>query len=470
MIIRDPDVVAAFLEDAAHVPGGYAAGVAVPRDLDEVVAIVRAAAHVLPVGAQSSLTGGATPRGEVVLSTRALLGIDVLDDTHVRAGAGVALADLQRSLVARGLYYPPVPTYDGAFVGGTIATNAAGAATFKYGSTRRWVEALTVALANGSVLELRRGRGDTLDVPWPSYVMPNVAKHSAGYFSAPGMEPIDLFIGSEGTLGVIVSAILRVMTRPAISTALVPCDSDGQAIALTRLLRDGNGGDVSGVEYIGADALAQLDDDAFAKAGVERPAGEAVLLLAQIEGPLDAFASLMERHGLAGRVIVADPDDRRGAARLFDLREAVPAAVNRRVADAKARVHPDIEKIAADMIVPFERLGESLKIYRSSFARRGLAHAVWGHFSDGNLHPNVIPGSLEDVVQGKEALLEIGRAVIKMGGSPLAEHGVGRNTVKQTLLRQLYGEQGIEQMRAIKRAIDPHWKLAPGVLFDARAG
>jgi D-lactate dehydrogenase (cytochrome) len=117
--------------------------------------------------------------------------------------------------------------------------------------------------------------------------------------------------------------------------------------------------------------------------------------------------------------------------------------------------------------VPFHRLADSLTLYREAFAARGLEHAIWGHFSDGNLHPNVIPRSLDDVVKGKEALLEIGRAVVAMGGSPLAEHGVGRNPVKQALLRQMIGEEGIEQMRAVKRALDPEWKLAPGVLFPA---
>ena len=465
MISRDPDIVSAFLEDAAHVPGGYAAGVAFPRDAAEVAALLRASAHILPVGAQSSLTGGATPRGEVVLSTRALTGIEILDSTHVRVGAGVPLSDLQRTLLPKRLYYPPVPTFDGAFVGGTIATNAAGAATFKYGSTRRWVQALTVVLASGRVLDLERGRGDTLDVPWPSYAMPKVAKHSAGYYSMPALDPIDLFIGSEGTLGVIVAATLRVIARPEVSVALFRCESDAQAISITAALRDGRGGEVSGVEYIGADALACLDDEAFERAGIARPSDGSVLLLAQVEGDIDPFAALMGAHRLADVAVIAGPDDHRGAVRLLELREAVPAAVNHRVGEAKARVHPDIEKTAADMIVPFDRLADSLQLYRDAFSRRGLAHAIWGHFSDGNLHPNVIPRSLADVASGKDALLDIGRAVIAMGGSPLAEHGVGRNPVKQALMRMLYGEAGIAQMRAVKRALDPEWKLAPGVLF-----
>jgi len=117
--------------------------------------------------------------------------------------------------------------------------------------------------------------------------------------------------------------------------------------------------------------------------------------------------------------------------------------------------------------VPFERFADMMEIYRTGYGRRGLDFAIWGHVSDGNVHPNVIPRSLADVEAGKEAILEFGREVARLGGCPLAEHGVGRHPVKQMLLRQLYGDEGIESMRAIKRALDPEWRLAPGVLFPA---
>ncbi len=135
------------------------------------------------------------------------------------------------------------------------------------------------------------------------------------------------------------------------------------------------------------------------------------------------------------------------------------------IATAKSRVHPDIEKVAGDLIVPFERQEESLALYRQTFERYGLEYALWGHVSDGNMHPNVVPRSLADVGQGKAAILDIARRVVAMGGAPLAEHGVGRSALKQQLLRELYGERGIEEMRAVKRALDPEWKLAAGVLF-----
>ena len=157
-ITRDPDILASFLEDAAHFPGGTAAGIATPVSEGEVAALVRAASSVLAIGAQSSLTGGATPRGEVLLNTSRLNRIVSSGDDWVRVQSGVSLVDLDAALAATGRHYPPVPTFTGAFAGGVVATNAAGAATFKYGTTRDWVRALTVVLANGDVLDVERGQ------------------------------------------------------------------------------------------------------------------------------------------------------------------------------------------------------------------------------------------------------------------------------------------------------------------------
>jgi D-lactate dehydrogenase (cytochrome) len=106
-----------------------------------------------------------------------------------------------------------------------------------------------------------------------------------------------------------------------------------------------------------------------------------------------------------------------------------------------------------------------LAIYHEGFGRRGLDYAIWGHISDGNVHPNVLPRSIDEMLAGREAILEFGHEVIRRGGCPLAEHGVGRSPMKQQLLRDLYKEAGIEEMRAVKRALDPEWKLSPGVLF-----
>ena len=504
---RDADVLAAHLEDAAHFPGGFASGLASPSTEGEVAALVRAATTVLPIGAQSSLTGGATPRGEVLLSTSRLNRIIAIGDDSVRAQAGVTLVELDAALARAGKRYPPVPTFTGAFAGGIVATNAAGAATFKYGTTREWVRAITIVLPNGDVLDIERGRTCAEDggfeielsnrkatVPVPRYRMPRVPKISAGYFAAPDMDLIDLFIGSEGTLGVITEVTLRVLReRPAQCLAFVPLNDTEAALRFVATLREARDLDMSAIEHMDARCLAILREDGADRAcGVTIPPAARMALLVTLElppstdaarafdeigrardanapaTPLIRFCRMLDEAGVLERVEIAVPGDTAREQLLLALREAVPAGVNARVGRAKQNVDARIAKTAADMIVPFERLGELLALYDAEFRRRGLDAAVWGHISDGNLHPNVIPRSFADVESGRDAILAFGREVLRMGGSPLAEHGVGRNPTKQQLLREMYGEEGIEEMRAIKRAIDPEWKMAPGVLFTPR--
>jgi D-lactate dehydrogenase (cytochrome) len=516
-IETDPDLLGSFLEDAAHYHGGHAAAIAFPRSEGEVAALVRAHARVLPIGAQSSLTGGATPMGDLLLNTTRLANIVHVGADAVRVQPGVVLSTLQEALAERGRYYPPAPTYTGACVGGTIATNASGAATFKYGSTRQWVTALTVVLASGEVLDIERGqvkadpRGffeiETRDtvrrVPVPALRMPAVPKRSAGYFAAPEMDLVDLFVGSEGTLGVVMEATLKLVANaPNTCLALVCCPTEAAAVALvdalrresieTRRTEDVRGVDVSAIEQMDRRCLEMLREDGEdRKYQVRFAEGTAVALLVQIDlpGDVDAerafeqvaaagdpgapdtaltrFCRMLDRAGVLDDTEMALPGDRRRAQQFFDAREAVPAAVKHRIGIAKQAVDPALEKTAADMIVPFDRFAEILDIYHEGFRRRGLDYAIWGHISDGNVHPNVLPRSVGEMMAGRHAILEFGRAVIDRGGCPLAEHGVGRSPMKQELLRDLYGDSGIEAMRAVKRALDPEWKLAPGVLFPA---
>lgn len=490
-----------YLSDAAHFPGGHAAGLAIPRSIAEIPAIVRGARTLLAVGAQSSLTGGATPMGEVLLSTEKLNRVLEIGPSYVRVESGVPIALMQEALARSGGWFPPAPTFTGAFAGGIVATNAAGAATFKYGPVRPWVQALTVVLASGAELTIERGHGrgsggrlrvpaptGPIDVPIPSYRMPQVVKRSAGYHAEPDLDLIDLFIGSEGTLGVITTVTFRTLSpAPLTALALVPCSSEAHALALvTDLRRDAS---IAAVEHMDRRCLDILrEDGADSRNHVTFTDGTEIALLAQIEvppettraaayeeiqnavggaatTPLARICRLLDAHGLFDATEIALPGDRHRAEQLVAIREAVPAGVNARVGRAQHDIDARIAKTAADMIVPFERFAEMMTIYREGFRSRGLDFAIWGHISDGNVHPNVLPRSYEDVERGKEAILYFGREAARLGGCPLAEHGVGRNPVKQALLRGLYGNEGIEQMRAVKRALDPTWKLAPGVIF-----
>jgi D-lactate dehydrogenase (cytochrome) len=482
----DAEGVASYLQDAARTPGGHTPLVLSPITEGEVAWAVREAPALLVVGAQSSLTGGATPFGEWLLSTGRLDRLGDPANGSVRAQAGVSLRSLNETLASFGAFFPPTPTYDGAFVGGVAATNAAGAATFKYGTTRDWVQALTVVLAHGDVLDLERGActasdgnfivelvsGERRAVPLPSYRPPNVPKCSSGYHAAPNMDLVDLFVGSEGTLGVITEVELKIAPRRPRLLGWLSLRSEARALEICGRLRSpGSGLAVASIESLDRRSLELLREDGADRAhGVSLASDAECVLLFAVE--IEAGATeedVLDRlsHNLgdsADGLLLATAGDTRRAVALEALREAVPHAVNRRVEEAQRR-DGRIHKVAGDLIVRFERLGQAIGLYRHEFTRRGLDHAIWGHASDGNLHPNAIPRSYDDVVAAQQAILAMGEAVIAMGGAPMSEHGVGRNPVKQALLRRLYGAGGINEMRVVKNALDPEWRLAPGVLF-----
>lgn len=516
-IDTSPDVLHAHREDAAHFAGGHADGVARPRSEQDVAHLLTAATRVLPVGAQSSLTGGATPDGGLVLSTVRMTAIQEVGQRLFRAEAGVPIQTLQELLHQGGHWYAPSPTYTGAFAGGVVATNAAGASTFKYGTTRTWTEGLSVVLACGHVLDITRGeitadaaREFQIDCPCGrralrhgSYQMPDVPKVSAGYFAAPGMDLIDLFIGAEGTLGVVTAVTFRVLPEPpSVAWAMVPVGTEAGAVALVDALRrasqetwhlgDRRGIDVAAIEHVDRRCLEILREDGIdRKHDITVPADAELMLLIQLElpagttpadgyaqtaaalgadapdTPLVRFLRLLDAFEALDDAQMAWPGERRRIEQFLAFRESAPAGVNRRVGDAKRDVDSRIEKTAADMIVPYEHFGAMLAMYREGYQRRGLDFAIWGHISDGNVHPNVIPKSYADIEAGREAILEFGREVARVGGCPLAEHGVGRSSVKQALLQQLYGDQGLSEMRAVKAVLDPTGKLSPGVIFRA---
>src|SRR5262245_42931720 len=402
LLQRDADVLRSFLEDAAHFPGGHAAALATPESEADVVAIVKDATRVLPIGAPSSLNGGAPPMGDVLIATSRMNRILEIGSDRVCVQPGVTLTDLDAVLQRAGKYYPPVPTFMGAFVGGVVATNAAGAATFRYGTTRDWVLGLRIVLASGDILTIERGairaRAGALDVPLgsrtirvpvPTYRMPNVPKISAGYFASPDMDLVDLFVGSEGTLGIVVEATLRVLPeRPAICLAFIPVQRRDTALALVDALRQDR--HVSAIEHMDARCLELLrEDGADRQFGVTIPDGTAIALLITLElpagttseqafeqigrfreldAPLAQFCRSLERAGLIDAVEIAVPGDSARAAQLLGVREAVPAAVNARVGRAKLTIDGEIAKTAADMIVPFAHLGALVQLYDDEFA------------------------------------------------------------------------------------------------------
>lgn len=514
--LRDPQRLEAVARDAAAMQGSGAAGLVEPHSEAALCAWLRENPDtaILPQGALTSLTGGATPNGEVVISLARLNQLEI-DPQAARAvaGPGLLLADLQAALANLGLYYPPAPTHDGASIGGNVATNAAGAATFAYGTTRDWVQRARIALRHGELLELRRGEhsvrpGDTLllqgerelAVPIPTALSPQLRKTSAGYLVRDPMDPIDLFIGSEGTLGIITEVEISLRPRPAELLALVFLPDDHSAVVLTRTLRERSyatarganpeGLAVRSIEYFDARCLALIQTGGKLeelRVTVPQGAGAALLLVHELpadsddasvmkqldsavagqpRGPIAVLVDILRAHGALDSTELALPEQSSRRAQLASVREAIPLAVSEWLLRHQ-RHDPGVHKLGGDMIVPFEHFEAMLRSYREVFAAHGLDICVYGHISDGNVHPNGLPRSSAEVAAGEAALLELAQRALALGGCPLSEHGVGRSALKQRMLAMTRGPAAMDQLRATKAALDPGWSLSPGVLLPA---
>jgi D-lactate dehydrogenase (cytochrome) len=526
-IIRDSEILEAYLEDASGAPPGEAAGLVRIASEAEASTLLRRTladgARILCQAARTSLTGGAIPRRELIVSVERMAQIDSVErgptGAVVRVQPGVRLDSLREDLARLGLYYPPVPTYEQAMIGGSVATNAGGAATFKYGVTRQWVRGLRVLLFNGDLIELERGQialapeeelriqlsdGGELRVPVPDYELPDLKKVSAGYHAADPLDPLDLFIGSEGTLGLITSITLELIPLPpSVVTGLVFLDSPSRALGLAADLReaalvsrergDPAGPDVRAIESIDAGGLDLLRSSGEAtRLRIRVPDVARAALLFEMElphpvdneaaqrllmrlledgsisddGPLTRLFRILLDHGALEALEFAFPEDEDRRRALKEFREAVPRRVSE-ILRERRREEPGIRKVAGDLIVPFERLAEIVRFYERGFVERGLQYAIWGHLSDGNLHPNALPRDAGEVKAGVQAVLDFADEAVRLGGCPLSEHGVGRDPLKQTLLRRFLGGSAIDSMRRIKRALDPPGRFAPGVLFPA---
>ena len=466
---------------------------------------------ILPQAARSSLTGGAIPQGEVVLSVDRLDQVGPIErwpgGARVTCGPGVRLSDLQARLATEGLYYPPIPTYQEAMLGGTVSTNAGGPTSFKYGVTRDWVQGLRVLLGNGDLLCLERGEavarrgesfqirlsdGQEIVVPTTEHRLPDLKKISAGYHAAERLDLVDLFIGSEGTLGLITGVTVELAPLPpALVVGFVSMAEQAAAFDLGAELRGTPG--VRAIEWLDPHCLDLLRDSGDARSrrvGLPDDARAALLFEMELEQAMsdddaqERLASLLEGEGAGSddgltrlfrtlrdrdaldRLEFAFPDDARRRRDLTGLREVLPQRAGELLA-RRRQSDPAVQKVGGDLIVPFDRLREMLEVYAEGFERRGLPFAVWGHFGDGNLHPNALPRSGEEVELALEAQLEFAGEATRRGGCPLSEHGVGRSPVKQEMLRRFVGNAAVARMRRIKKALDPESRFSPGVLFPA---
>ncbi len=425
----------------------------IPSDETGVVAAIREADAVgIPVtlaGAGTGLTGARVPQGGWVLSLEKLTRLEI-HPGYAIAGAGVILRDLHAAAQASGQFYPPDPTETSASIGGTIATNASGSRSFQYGATRRWIEGLRVVLADGRVMDVQRG--DALDFDPGTIPLPNVTKNTAGYLLRPGMDWIDLFAGSEGTLGVVTEARLRLVPAPeALLAGVIFFASDDPALDAVDDWRAGTSSRM--LEYVDGPSLALLRGR-FPE--IPNSARAAILFEQELEDhDGEAWLARIEAaRGLDESWLAESAADRE---RFRQFRHALPELVN----DTCRR--NGTLKMGTDHAVPVARNRQMLAWYRQRLEQAFPGrYVIFGHIGDAHLHVNILP-SPDEAERATALLAEFARQAVALGGTVSAEHGLGKR--KAHLLALQYAPEHLEAMQAVKRRLDPRNIFGRGTLL-----
>ncbi len=502
----DPDAIRPYTEDASGMKGGRADAVYLPADEVEAASLLaECTARGEPLtlsGGGTGLTGARIPFGGSVLATDRMGG--VRDIRVLPAGGGVAVVgpalsveDLEPEAASRGLFYPPNPTERKAWIGGTVATNASGSRTFRYGPTRRHVRRLRLALATGERLDLPRGRYRTapdgsfaLPTPsggeirgrLPSIRMPRV-KNASGYHVMPEMDLVDLFIGSEGTLALVTEVELALMRAPeGVLAGILFFPSEEAAWGLLREARSlsyrsrgygapvppdpddaGPNGPAGGKGEMDARALeyfdaASLDFMRPRQRGIPGAARAAIYFEQETtasteEALLEAWQRISEANGglLDDSWFGISERDRRA---FRDFRHALPEGINDWLSRHGQR------KIGSDMAVPEAAFDAMMSVYRDALNPTGLTWLAFGHLGDNHLHVDLLPRDADEAARGEEVYARLVERIVPLGGTVSAEHGLGK--IKAGQLAAMYGERVFEEMAALKRAFDPALILCRG--------
>jgi D-lactate dehydrogenase (cytochrome) len=515
-----PEDLQNYLTDASNMAGGHAEKLFVPESVEDIAEVLRRAnVEKIPVtvsGARTGTVGGAIPFGGYIISLERLNKVKEIDKETETAVVepGVILGDFQKAVEASGLFYPPDPTEWSCQIGGTVATNASGSRSFKYGATRKYVQRLNVVLAEGDIVEIRRGEftsndgeliefsaesGRKYKINPPTYVRPEVRKNVSGFFNHRPLDLIDLFVGSEGTLGVIVEIELRLLEKPEgvfSGIAFFERNEDllgfvnearEKSFELSRLteklltepltFRPGvKVRDCAGVDPFApvtprfhASLLEYFDDRALkfiSENFSETPAGMAGAIYFEEETTvhnedsiLGMWNELLEKHKAdIDRSWFATNDQDRERMRAF--RHALPVSVNERVVRNKQK------KLGTDMAVPDDRFEGFLKFQKELLNASGIDYVIFGHIGDCHLHANLLPQNEEEAEKSRNIYGRFIAQAIMLGGCVSAEHGIGK--LKRKYLNAMMGERYLNEMAQIKKALDPNGILGVGNMFDPR--
>ncbi len=454
LISREVTRLEALSEDASGL-SARPEGVARPGTAGEVSEILRhcsaSGLAVTPLGLQSSTTGASVVERGIALDLTGLSRLLDIDRKRkvARVQPGLVLGELKRQVLEAGLFYPPDPTsVEECTVGGSIATNASGPATLKYGSTNRYVRSLEVILASGEQVRLQRK---------------DLEKNAAGY--RPFLNPCDLFVGSEGTLGVIVEAELDLLEPPeSLFGLLIFFPSLESALDFVIQSRRTPGLKPRCMELLDSRALAIFRGQA---SPMELPASAGAALYMEQECSSDEEPAWLERYWQAlesSEAGSAEPlvlQTAREFQEIRRLRHSVPSTMIERGRRATARGG---RRVSTDFAVPYPVLPELFAAARSILDRHGIeVWVAYGHIGNGHPHVNLIAEDFPQLTRCLKAADELISVALELGGTVSAEHGIGK--LKRDYLVRQYPAIILQGMQALKHALDPKGVLAPGNIF-----
>ena len=506
LVKKEQDEIQNYLLDTSHMLGGYASKVFFPESAQDIAEILKQATQektpVTISGAGTGTVGGRVPFGGIIISTERLNKIKaIIKENNPQsfgvAEAGVILGDYQKAADAKGLLYPPDPTEWSCYLGGTVATNASGARTFKYGATRDYIRRLQVVLATGEILDLKRGEvfangrnlklplpnGKIIEAELPSYDMPKVRKHASGYFIKPDMDAIDLFIGSEGTLGVITEVETSLIEKPqgvlsgvvffGHEEDLLAFVRDARTLSLNSRFKIQNSKQIEtqdnpqSAQSVDARALEFFDKESlgFLRTKYELVPSTAVgaiffeqeITQETEESLMEQWLELVEKHNALAddSWFAVNEQDRQ---KIRDFRHKMPVLMNEWFSRYNQR------KVSTDMAVPDEEFAGMLRFYQDSLRDCGLRYVIFGHIGDNHVHVNILPRNDEEATQAREIYKTFIDRAVSVGGTISAEHGIGK--LKKDYLRVMYGDEHLKEMAELKKAFDPACILGRGNMFS----
>ncbi len=491
---------------------GYAEWLFFPKNEEEVVTVVcEMEKRGIPItisAARTGIVGGCVPFGGAILSLEklnAILGLGFDEKTkqwYVRSQPGVSLKELNEKVIQKKFpeleekqkelldkfsqdektyWYPVDPTEKTAHLGGTVATNASGSLSYKYGATRKWVRRVRLVLANGEILDIPRGKyqaspegtftiqntaGETKTFSIPSYRTGTNVKNAAGLFAEPSMDLIDLFIGSEGILGVITEVEVWITEKPEnviAVTTFFPTEMDAASF-VNDIRRKDSSLKTEFLEYLCPDSLKLLRKKQISDPPLVNmpPIPENIAaIIFEISYTEDSLPDLYERLETIAIKNNSSMDqtwacyENREIDRITAFRHLLPETVNAIIAERKQK-NPTIHKLGTDMAVPITletNLAEILSFYREKLRESNLEHVIFGHIGDNHLHINILPKDEKELEKAKEIYKVFAKKAVSLGGTVSAEHGIGK--IKKEYFNIMFDEDKRRQIIEVKQALDP---------------